>query len=217
MSPILHPHDPTPIPAGLLERWRRIPVAVVADLVPGRQIDPAIRPLLPPGQQPALFGRAVTVRCAPPDFGAVLQAIGMIGAGEVLMIAAGGHAGHAMIGDILGGHLHRRGAAGLVCDGAVRDVAGLAAMPGLSVYSRSVNPRGPTGIRLGEVNAPVTLGGCEIAPGDLILGDCDGLAALSPASLAELIEPAEAKLALEAVWTRRLAAGDAVDDIFRPA
>ena len=67
-------HDPSlaEVPADLLARWRRIPVAVAADLAPERQIDPAIRPLRPPGGQPALFGRAVTVRCDPPDFGGVL-------------------------------------------------------------------------------------------------------------------------------------------------
>ncbi|WP_347265810.1 RraA family protein [Paracoccus sp. (in: a-proteobacteria)] len=216
MSPRLHPRPGDEIPGPLLARWRRIPVAVVADLAPAQQIDPAIRPLLPPDRQPALFGRALTVRCAPPDFGAVLQAVGNVRPGEVLVIAAGGHAGHAMIGDVLGGHLHRQGAAGVVCDGMVRDVTGLAAMPGLSVYARGTNPRGPTGIRQGEVNAPVTLGGCTIAPGDLVLGDADGLAVLPVAMLAGLIEAAEAKLALEAVWTQRLIRGDRIEDIFGP-
>ena len=68
-----------------------------------------------------LFGRAVTARCEPPDFGAVLRAVDRVGPGEVLVIAAGGVESHAMIGDVLGGHLRAKGAAGIVCDGAVRD------------------------------------------------------------------------------------------------
>lgn len=215
MTLTVHPHQAQPIPAALLDRWRQIPVAVAVDLTPSHQIDPAIRPLLPTGRQPALFGRAVTVRCTPPDFGPVLHATGMIGPGEVLMIDAGGRGSHAMIGDILGGHLHRQGAAGLVCDGAVRDVAGLAAMPGLSVYARAVNPLGPTTARTGEVNGGIMVGGIAVAPGDLIIGDDDGLVALPPALLPRLIDAAEAKLRLEADWTARLTAGEPVRDIFR--
>ena len=74
MSLTLHPHNPAPIEAGLLDRWRRIPVAVAVDLTPSHQIDPGVRALLPPGRQPALVGRALTVRGAPPDFGPVRPA-----------------------------------------------------------------------------------------------------------------------------------------------
>ncbi|RCW87156.1 RraA family protein [Paracoccus lutimaris] len=215
MTVTLHPPAFDAIPDELLARWQRIPVAVAADLTPSHQIDPAIRPLRPVGQQAALFGRAVTVRCTPPDFGAVLHAVGAIRAGEVLLIDAGGQTHHAMIGDILGGHLHRQAAAGLVCDGAVRDVAGLSAMSGLPVYARAVNPLGPTTARMGEVNGGIMIGGIAIAPGDLILGDDDGLVALPPRLLPKLIDAAEAKLRLEAEWTARLTAGESIRDIFK--
>ncbi len=209
-------HDPAmaPVAEDLLARWRRIPVAVIVDLAPERQIDPAIRPLRPAGSQPALFGRAVTVRCAPPDFGAVVVAVGAIRRGEVLVIDAGGDERTAMIGDVLGGHLHRQGAAGLVCEGAIRDVEGLAEMAGLSAYSRWINPKGPVSAAGGEVNGPVVIGGCRVAPGDLMIGDGDGLAAVPPEALAGLIEAAEAKLELEAAWTARLKAGEAIGEIF---
>ena len=215
MSVTLHPADFDAIPEELLARWRRIPVAVAVDLTPSHQIDPAIRPLRAVGQQPALFGRAVTARSTPPDFGAVLHAVGVIAADEVLVIDAGAQISHAMIGDILGGQLHRLGAAGLVCDGAVRDVAGLAAMAGLPVYARAVNPLGPTTARIGEVNGGVMIGGMAVAPGDLIIGDDDGLVALPPALLPRLINAAEAKLRLEAEWTARLTAGESIRDIFK--
>ena len=215
MTVTIHPSALDPIPDGLLARWRHIPVAVAADLTPSHQIDPAIRPLRPVGQQAALFGRAVTARSTPPDFGAVLHAVGEIGPGDVLMIDAGALTSHAMIGDILGGHLHRQGAVGLVCDGAVRDVAGLAALPALAVYARAVNPLGPTTARTGEVNGGIMIGGIAIAPGDLIIGDDDGLVALPPALLPKLIDAAEAKLRLEAEWTARLTAGEPIREIFR--
>jgi 4-hydroxy-4-methyl-2-oxoglutarate aldolase len=66
-----------------IEPWRAVPVAVAVDL--GRdvgQIDPAIRPLLPAGRQPRLFGRALTALCEPPDFGAVLYALDLVEPGD---------------------------------------------------------------------------------------------------------------------------------------
>ena len=121
MTVTVHPIQPAPLAEGLLARWRKIPVSVIVDLAPDRQIDPAIKPLRPADLQPALFGRAVTALCAPPDFGSVLQSLEFVEPGNVLVIAAGGHSGHAMIGDVLGGHLHSKGVAGVVCDGAIRD------------------------------------------------------------------------------------------------
>ncbi|MTH65570.1 RraA family protein [Paracoccus shanxieyensis] len=199
---------------GLLERWRRIPVPVVVDLAPESQIDIAIRPLRPAGLQHVLFGQAVTARCTPPDFGAVLRAIAVIQPGQVLVIDAAGESGWAMIGDVLGGHLHRIGAAGIVCDGAVRDTGNLVGMAGLSIYARHVNPRGPVGASGDQVNLPVTIGGCAVSPGDLLIGDDDGLAALTPAQMQRLIEPAEAKMQLEAEWIRRLAASEPIAQVF---
>ncbi|WP_134681522.1 RraA family protein [Paracoccus ravus] len=209
--------QPAPIPAidpALLGRWRRVPVAVLVDLAPECQIDIAIRPLRPAGLQPALFGRAVTARCDVPDFGAVLRAIALIEPGDVLMIDAGASAAWAVIGEILGGHLHRIGASGIVCDGAVRDSAALAGLADFPVYARHVNPLGPVGAQGKQVNQRVTIGGCQIAAGDLVLGDADGLAALSPARAAELIDLAEAKLALEAEWISRLGADEPIERVF---
>ena len=77
------------------------------------------------------------------DFGAVLYALDLLKPGDVLVIAAGGRADTAMIGDILGGHLRAKGGAGLICDGAVRDTDWLAAWDDVPVYARHVNPRGP--------------------------------------------------------------------------
>ena len=213
--PIQVDHPPLPdLPPDLLDRWRKIPVAVAVDLAPECQISPDIRPLRARGQQPPLCARAVTAHCLAPDFGAVLKAVGLVGPGQVLVIDANGHAGNAMIGDVLGGFLHLRGAAGILCDGAIRDTGNLADLSGFSVFHRHVNPRGPVGAALGEVNRPVTIGGLSITPGDLILGDDDGLAALPINRLALLIDAAEAKIRLEADWTRKLASGIPVEDIF---
>ena len=194
--------------------WRAIPVAVAVDLSPESQIDPAIRPINPPGRQPRLFGRAVTVSCTPPDFGAVVHALEHVGPGQVLMIAAGSDAVTAMIGEILSGHLRNRGAAGVVCDGAIRDVATLSGWSDFAAFSRSITPRGPTSAENGTINAAVTIGGRRVTAGDLVIGDDDGLVALSPDTVRTRIRDAEARLAREAGWIESLAAGKTVVETF---
>jgi 4-hydroxy-4-methyl-2-oxoglutarate aldolase len=198
-----------------VERWRGIPVAVAVDVGRAKgQIDPVIRPLLPAGRQPRLFGRAVTALCEPPDFGAVLLAIDRIGAGEVLVIAAQGRAETAMIGEILSGQLRRRGAVGVICDGAIRDVATLAQWADFSVFTRHVTPRGPWSAERGTVNAPVVLGGQRVGPGDLLIGDDDGLVALDADAIRSRIGDAEAKLRLEGEWQASLTAGRSMAETF---
>jgi 4-hydroxy-4-methyl-2-oxoglutarate aldolase len=198
-----------------IERWRDVPVAVPVDVGRAKgQIDPAIRPLCPAGRQPRLFGRAVTALCEPPDFGAVLLAIDYIGPGDVLVIAAHGRADTAMIGEILSGQLRRRGAAGVICDGAIRDVGTLAQWTDFSVFTRSVTPRGPLSAERGAVNAPVVFGGQIVRPGDLLIGDDDGLVALDADSVRTRIADAEAKLRLETEWEKSLTGGRSMAETF---
>ncbi|WP_407520026.1 RraA family protein [Methylobacterium oryzisoli] len=215
MPVTLHTPKPSDLTEAEIARWRAVPVAVAVDLG-GEigQIDPAIRPLRPAGQQPRLFGHAVTAWCEPPDFGAVLYALDRIGPGDVLVIAAGGRPETAMIGEIVGGHLRRRGGTGLVCDGAIRDVATLAAWDDLPAFTRWITPRGPAAAERGAVNRPVVVGGCLVSPGDLILGDDDGLAVLTPAAVRARIGDAEAKLAREAEWEASLGGGRSMRETF---
>jgi regulator of RNase E activity RraA len=215
MPVTIHAAAPSDLTAAEIARWREVPVAVAVDL--GRdagQIDPAIRPLRPAGQQPRLFGQAVTVRCEPPDFGAVLHALDVIQPGQVLVIDAGGHRDTAMIGDILSGHLRQKGVAGLVCDGAVRDTGTLGQWDDFPVFSRWITPRGPAGADRGAVNLPVVIGGYLVSPGDLLIGDDDGLVCLTAATIRSRIADAEAKLAREAGWITALASGRPAAEVF---
>ncbi|MEM7195128.1 MAG: RraA family protein [Pseudomonadota bacterium] len=197
-----------------VEAWRAVPVAVAVDILPESQIDTGIRPLNPPGQQPRLCGRAVTAKCIAPDFGAVLQAIDRVETGDVLVIAASGYAENAMIGEILGGHLRRRGCAGIVCDGAVRDVAQLSEWSDFAVFTRHVNPKGPEGADQGAVFSQVYVGDRKIDPGDLILGDDDGLAVLTSQMVKDCRAEAVQRIALEKQWEQSLSAGESVQAVF---
>ncbi|MCU0827770.1 MAG: hypothetical protein MUE52_10275 [Tabrizicola sp.] len=201
MPVTIHAPQPSDLTAAEIARWAKVPVAVAVDVGNAKgQIDPAIRPLRPAGQQPRLFGPAVTVRCEPPDFGAVLHALDIIQPGQVLVIDADGHRDTAMIGDILSGHLRAKGVAGIVCDGAVRDTGTLGQWDDFPVFSR--------------VNCRVTIGGVSVTPRDLIIGDDDGLICLKPAMVRELIADAEAKLQREEQWIKALAAGKSAADVF---
>ena len=215
MTVAIHPAPHSDLAPAEVEAWRSVPVAIAVDLARDiGQIDPAIRPLSPPGRQPPLFGRAVTVWCEPPDFGAVVHALDIVGPGDVLMIAAAGNREFAMIGEILGGHLRSRGSAGIVCDGAVRDVATLASWPDFSVFARYVTPRGPVSAERGAINLPVVIGGRLVTPGDLVIGDDDGLVALSPAAIRSRISDAKDKQTREAGWIKDLAGDRPARDAF---
>jgi 4-hydroxy-4-methyl-2-oxoglutarate aldolase len=216
MTVRIHDNERFALTPHLMKRWSKIPTAIIADVSDDAcLIDPSIRPLRPAGAQPRLFGRAVTARCVPPDFGAVLRAIDFVVAGDVLVIDAQGMAGPAMIGGILGGHLRRKGAAGIVCNGAVRDVGELAGLKNFAVYARFVTPRGPSTWAHGEVNGPLNISGGIINPGDLIIGDDDGLVALDEEATQALISKAEEKLALEGKWIAELKSGKSLAKVFK--
>ena len=110
--------------------------------------------------------------------------------------------------------VRRRAPAGLVCDGAVRDVGTLAEWADFPVFARAITPRGPSSADRGAVNLPVVIGGCLVSPGDLVIGDDDGLVALAPATIRSRIGDAEAKIAREAEWTASLAGGRSALETF---
>jgi regulator of RNase E activity RraA len=119
-----------------------------------------------------------------------------------------------MIGEILSAHMRRRGAGGLVCDGAIRDVGTLAGWSDFPVFTRHVTPRGPASAERGVVNGPVVVGGQLVRPGDLVIGDDDGLVAIAPEAIRGRIDDAEAKLQREAGWQESLLAGHSMAQTF---
>lgn len=214
MAVVINERPAPGIDADLLAAWKEIPVSIAVDLEPGQQIDNAIRPQTFGGGPLRLIGPAMTVSCTTPDFGAVVHALDQIQAGEVLVIAAGGALDVAVVGEILGGHLREIGCAGIVVDGVVRDIETLGSFPDFPVYARGVNPRGPSSASEGEINAQVTLGGCLVTPGDLILGDRDGLAVL-PADLARSrLAEAQEKIVQEQRWIADLKDRKPVTEVF---
>ena len=134
--------------------------------------------------------------------------------GDVVVIDAGANLQSAVVGEHLCGVARRRGLAGLIANGAVRDVAALAAWADFPVFALGRTARGPVSIERGAVNVNVVCGGVPVRPYDLVLGDDDGLIVIPREEAEDWLVKAREKLALEQQWERRLSAGESMLKVF---
>lgn len=200
----------------LIDRWRRVTSAVATDQLGGSaHLAPSIRSIRPLGDGVRLVGSAVTAFCEPKDYGAVHHAIDVAEAGDVLVIAAGGRSDAAMIGELLSTAARLKGIAGVVLDGAVRDVATLSTWPDFPVFTRWITPRGPSTMERGAVNGPVEIGGVKVAPFDLVIGDDDGVSIVPHALAREKLAACLARVDAEAGWEKQLLAKSSTIDVFK--
>jgi len=164
--------------------------AAVADAQGGFGIlDPAIRSVVP-GRKVA--GPAFTVKCYPGSIITVHKALVEARPGDVLVVDGEGDGrGGALIGELMSRECIDRGLAGVVVDGAVRDVAGLCAL-GFPTFARQVTPRVGVNRRLGQTQVPVSVGGVVVRPGDYVLADDDGVAVIAAADLERIVTAVEA-------------------------
>jgi RraA family protein len=130
-----------------------------------------------------LAGPAFTVKTAPGDNLLVHKAIDMAQPGDVIVVDGGGFPDQALIGGIMARWAARRGVAGIVVWGAIRDSEEIAA-DAFPVYARAITHRGPYKDGPGEINVPVALAGMPVHPGDIVVGDADGIVAV-PLAIAE--------------------------------
>src|ERR671917_31568 len=205
----------TRLPSSLIGEWRTIPTAVVADLLRGTgHVDAGIRPLRRFGTKARLVGSAITARCEGADYGAVHHAIDVAEAGDVVVVDAGGRSDAAMIGELLSGSARRKGIAGVVVDGAVRDAGMLSEWPDFAVFSRWITPRGPSSMERGSVNETIVFGGVPVSPFDLIIGDDDGIVIVPRERTEELLPAALARVKAEVEWEAVLATGKTTLEVF---
>lgn len=133
-----------------------------------------------------MVGPAFTVRTAAGDNRAIHLALDAFRPGDVLVIDGGGDTSRALVGEIMAEIAERRGAAGLVIDGAIRD-AGTLSRSNFPVFARAAIHRGPYKNGPGQMGVPVSIGGMIVQPGDIVVGDEDGVVAFPPALAEELI------------------------------
>lgn len=152
--------------------------SVVSDVL-GRTIGSV--GILPVNKSPvAICGNAVTVKVRPGDNLLIHKALQMLQPGDVLVVDGGGDISRALFGEIMMTVAKAKGAIGGVFDGAIRDVDTFEKHQ-FPCYARGINLRGPYKDGPGSINTPVSIGGMVVNPGDVILGDCDGIISLSPA------------------------------------
>ena len=164
---------------------------------------PRLRPMY---KGPTLAGPAFTVKTAPGDNLLVHKALDIARAGDVIVVDAGGFADHAIIGELMAARARQRGIAGIVIWGAIRDSAELGA-GSYPVFACAVTHRGPYKNGPGEINVPVMMGGMPVTPGDIIVGDADGLIAVPQEMAEKVLASAKAILEKETAAMKQIQAG----------
>lgn len=153
-----------------------------------------------------LAGVALTVRVRPGDNLMIHKALTLVEPGDVVVVDGGGLTDRALVGEIMKCVAQRRGAAGFVIDGAIRDVAAFAGDT-FGCFARGVSHKGPYKEGPGEINVPVSIAGMVVRPGDIVIGDDDGVLAIDPADAAQVAEATRAHVAREVKTLAHIAAG----------
>lgn len=191
------------VDAAAVARFRALPVANVSDCMARMSGGARLRPMHAGG---IMAGPALTVRTRPGDNLMVHKAIDIAEAGDVVVVDGGGDLTNALIGELMSAHAAKRGLAGLVINGAIRDAVALreAAFP---VFAAGVTHRGPYKDGPGEIGVPISIEGMVIMPGDLMLGDDDGLLCVPIEEVESVYRAAAAKHAAEETQMAAIRAG----------
>lgn len=185
-------------------RFAPLPVANVSDSMSRMTAGGArLRPMHGGG---GLAGPALTVKAPPGDNLMLHKAIALAQPGDVIVVDAGGDLTNALMGEMMLMQMAGRGVAGVVINGAIRDAAYIRgqAMP---VFAAGVTHRGPYKNGPGEINVPIAIEGMVIAPGDLVLGDDDGLLCVPYGDVEAVFTAATAKHAAEQRQIANIQAG----------
>ena len=171
----------------LVEQFSRLAAADIGDSQDSRGImDPELQPL---DHRMKFAGVAVTVQCAAGDQLPIHKAMAIAKPGSVLVITGNAAAKCAMIGDLFATMCKAKGIRGMVLDGCCRDKASLIEM-GFPVFCKGLDLHKPVSKDPGAVNVPVGCGGVEVAPGDLVVGDADGVVVIKQEEAEEVLQKA---------------------------
>ncbi|MCK4867493.1 MAG: RraA family protein [Alphaproteobacteria bacterium] len=169
----------------------------------------AIKPIAPGTR---ICGQARTVNAMAGDNGIIHAAISFVRPGEILVVNGMGVEDVAIWGEVMTHAALKQGIAGIVLDGAVRDVAEMRAL-GFPVFCRAVVPRGPHKGFGGTIDGAISCAGAAVSPGDLVIGDDDGVAVLPLAEVRAVQAAAGAARARETVWLAEIAKGRSTSDL----
>ncbi|WP_192246554.1 RraA family protein [Mesorhizobium silamurunense] len=144
-----------------------------------------------------MVGRALTVKTRAGDNQFIHRALDLVQPGDVIVVDGGGYEGRALVGEIMTSVAASRGAAGIVIDGAIRDAGAIGRNP-FPCFARSAIHLGPYKDGPGAINVQVSVGGMVVGPGDVVVGDEDGVVAFPLDGAATLLAAVKAQDAREA-------------------
>jgi 4-hydroxy-4-methyl-2-oxoglutarate aldolase len=165
---------------------------------------PFMRPVYPTAR---VAGSAVTVLCVPGDNMMIHAAMEVCEAGDVLVVTTTSESTDGMFGELLAVSCRARGVAGLFIDAGVRDTANITSMA-FPVWAKAISAQGTVKATPGWVNIPVVCAGASVAPGDVVIGDGDGVVVVKRESAAEVARLGQERLAKEEKTRERLRKGE---------
>ena len=207
----VHERTVTPNPE-LAQALRGVPTTIVSDCL-GSSIGTVGLEPFHGDRSLSLCGTALTVRVRPGDNLMIHKALTLAEPGDVIVVDGSGELSHALVGGLMRLAALARGVVGFVLDGALRDVAEWAEGE-LPVFARGFSHRRPSKDGPGEINVPIACAGLAVTPGDLVLGDADGVIAVSPERLPQLLVDVREKQAQEEEQQRHHLAARADPSLF---
>ena len=189
-----------------IEAFRSIPVPVAGDCS-GRSLGAIGLRAYHGNPQTVLCGPAITVRIRPGDNLMIHKAMLMAQPGDIIVIDGGGDVSQALVGGLMRTTAIARKLGGFVIDGAIRDLVEWAE-GGMPIFAKGNTHRGPSKDGPGMINVPVSCSGLVVNPGDLVLGDADGVIAVPVEDLSWLLAAAQAHLKKEATIRAQNASGN---------
>jgi RraA family protein len=192
------------VPAHIVQAYKGLPVANISDCMARMTAGGArLRPMHKRGY---LAGPALTVKARPGDNLMIHKALTMAQPGDVIVVDAGGDLTNSLFGEIMVATAVKRGLAGVVLNGAVRDSEEIA-QGEFPLYAAGISHRGPYKDGPGEINVPIAIDGMVIHPGDLVVGDADGLLCVPYDSVEEVLAATRKKMEAEKQTLEDIAAG----------
>lgn len=191
----------------LVERIGRFPTPDISDQMNRLYaMVPAIKNLTDPDLR--LLGPACTVKVYPGDNLMVHKSLDLAEPGDVVVVDTSTSSLTAVLGDLVCTKAKHRGISGFLVDGLIRDLPAINALGGLPVFARGVTPIGPLHRGPGELNHAISAGGIVVRPGDLIVGDQNGVVVVPLELVGEMVDRLEQRRALESDYNDAVRRGE---------